>query len=400
MLKKYNFASLSYTDILFFIALTNTTLWSYVKVVLSRLPLIGIIGKKLAIIFVIILILLCIKKILRILKPIDYIFYIVCFITFISQYLFFPENQFYLDEVLKIFLIHSLPFYFIGRIIDYDKISNFITLLSILSIIIYSIIRFVFNASDDMSDLNESGDMYAAYIIMPFVVLTILDAFKTHNKVSIVISILSFILLLSFGNRGSVLYTLVFVVFCTIHQIKNKSLIQKIFTYMLMAGVLYIFMEVLLENLYTQFEEIGVSTRIFDKLGEDETDTSGRDVILGHLLRELNYAWNGYGITGDRIFLDGTYAHNIFLELLFSFGYFFGALIIIVLLIVLFRAYIKCRNNNNYLFYVALICFGILPLMTSHTFLRYPFFFMLLGYAVQINKSKKSCGNIPYHNVC
>lgn len=386
MFKKYNIKSLSSTDILFLIAFTHRTLWGYVKVILSRIPFIG--GERstiLTITIVFILIFASIQRFVKVLKPIDFIFYFVALTVFLLQYLIYPENQLYLDEFSKKFLISSLPFYFLGRIIEYNKISNLITLISILSIIGYSLIHFAVN---DISKLNEAGDMYAAYIIMPFIVLTIMDAFKTSNKISIITSIYSFVLLLSLGNRGSVLYTIIFIAICIIYKIKYTSVVKKLLVYTMIGIILYFIMYVFLDNIYDQFEKIGLSTRIFDKINENELDTSGRDLIYQKLLGELRYNILGFGLTGDRVFLKDSFAHNIFIELLFSFGYIIGSIIIIILLYVVTKAYIKAKNNDDYLFYMALVSFGLLPLMTSSSFLVWPNFYMLIGYSITILKKR------------
>lgn len=389
MFKNYNLKSLSCTDLLFFIALTNTTLWGYVKIVLSRLPIIGSMSNVLTLTFVGTLIIICIPTFLKKLKPIDYIFFLFCSTIYIFQYIIYPENHFYLDETIIVFIIHTLPFYFVGRVIDYDKTSNFITLLAILSIIFNFIIRFVINANDDMTELYKSGDMHTAYILIPFIQLCILDAFKTHNVFSIVTSALSFIILLSFGNRGSVLYTTIFIVICIISTMRKKSISFKIFIISIIIILTYLYLGVFLENIYTKIEAMNMSTRIFDMIGEDGINTSGRDSISTRLINLLNLKWNGYGLLGDRVALNGSYAHNIFIEFLFSFGFIFGGFLCILLIYIIVKALIKCRNNNNYLFYWSLICFGLLPLMTSNSFLLYPFFFLFLGYTVQINKKKE-----------
>lgn len=389
MFKKYNLKSLSYTDILFFIALSNTILWKYIKVFLSRIPYIGIVSEPLSITIISILIILSIKKYIQKLKPIDYIFFISCLIIYILQYIIFPENILHLDQISSKFLIKTLPFYFVGRIIDYSRISKHITLLSILSIICFVIIYYILNASDDKTDIYHSGDMYSAYIIMPFIILIILDAFKTRNKISIIISISSYIILLSLGNRGAVLYTTIFTSICIMNQLNKKTITTRIMVFIVLIISIYLFLGVFIENIYMLFEELGVSTRIFDKLENDQLDTSGRDQITSYLLKELSYKTSGYGLTADRRFIVDSYAHNIFLELVFSFGYVIGGLIIILLVSTLLRAYINCRKKNNNLFYIAMICFGILPLMTSMSFLEYPYFFLLLGYTTQINNNKR-----------
>lgn len=394
MFKNYNFKSLSCTDILFFLALTNTTLWGYVKIILSRLPIIGSISNVLTATFVIALIIICTPKFFKILKPVDYIFYFACLITYLLQYIIYPQNTFYLDESINIFLLKTLPFYFIGRIINYDKTAVHINLISIISIICSLIIVFVINNNDN-DELNVVGHMGSAYILLPFIQLMILDAFKTNKVSSIVLSIISFIYLLSLGNRGSVLYLTIYIIICFLKVFKKQSIYKKSIL-ILVIIFLFIYITSIKETLYSLFIDANMSTRVFDMMSEDGINTSGRDNIAYIIFEHLSNNWSGFGLTGDRLLLNGAYSHNIFIELLFSFGYIFGGLIIILLISSVIKAIQKCKNTNNELFYWSLICFGLLPLMTSQSFLFYPNFFLLIGYTVQINTNKVKNNIIGY----
>lgn len=382
MYNKNQIKLLSSIDLLFLIALMKSTLLLYIKVVLSRLPYIGQISDQIITLFIIILIIICVPQFVKKLKPIDYIIYMVCFVVYISQYLFFPNNQLYLDEVITSFLLYSLPYYYIGRIIDYDKTSNYIVIISILSIISYTLIRYIFGSNNDIDTQNLSGYMGDAYRLLPFIILIILDAFKTHRKISIIFSIYSLFLLMSMGNRGSFLYTMIFIALCTIINVKNKSLVIIV---ILVFFVLNSYLDSFMDVLYLYFEKINASTRIFDMYIEEGINTSGRDEIYATLFNELNYKWSGLGLTGDRV-ITGSYSHNIFIELLFSFGYIGGSIIILLFLTLILKAYRKSIKTKDYMFYTALLSFGLLPLMTSMSFLTYNFFYLFLGYSVKLIK--------------
>lgn len=382
MYNKNQIKLLSSIDLLFLIALMKSTLLLYIKVVLSRLPYIGQISDQIITLFIIILIIICVPQFVKKLKPIDYIIYMVCFVVYISQYLFFPNNQLYLDEVITSFLLYSLPYYYIGRIIDYDKTSNYIVIISILSIISYTLIRYIFGSNNDIDTQNLSGYMGDAYRLLPFIILIILDAFKTHRKISIIFSIFSLILLMSLGNRGSLLYAMIFVTLCIIINVKNKSLI---IVFILILCVLYSYIDSFMDVFYMYFEKMNASTRIFDMYNEEGINTSGRDEIYATLFNELNYKWSGLGLTGDRV-ITGSYSHNIFIELLFSFGYIGGSIIILLFLTLILKAYRKSIKTKDYMFYTALLSFGLLPLMTSMSFLTYNFFYLFLGYSVKLVK--------------
>ena len=129
---------------------------------------------------------------------------------------------------------------------------------------------------------------------------------------------------------------------------------------------------------------LGLSVRIFEKIIEGEiADSTGRDLLISQLLGVLNNQPMGLGLLGDRAII-GVYAHNIFIELLVSFGYFFGSIISLSLITIIILAFKKSLKSNIHLFYVGTVCFGFLPLLTSHSFLLYPNFWLFLGYTMQI----------------
>ena len=85
------------------------------------------------------------------------------------------------------------------------------------------------------------------------------------------------------------------------------------------------------------------------------------------IYEQANYALKNmglsiYGLFGDRLFVDSIYVHNIFYELLLSFGYIFGGISIIALLVLIIKAIMFNKNNNLKI---------IAILFTTSLFLRY-----------------------------
>lgn len=394
-LKKYNFRSLSPIDILFFSLLVNGTLLAYLNAALSRLPFISSLSTIVepAVIIVITLVVLSIPSFLKVLTIGDYMFYIVCLCVFFLHYILFVNNQIYLDDLWGKFNLYVLPCYFIGRTIDYEKNANIITLLSILSLLAYSYLHFIYSSNVDKTEQIASGDMAAAFTVLPFIILIILDAFNTKRVISICLSIYGVFLLLSFGNRGSLLYTLIYVAILGFKKMRSMSLSQKWFIlciFGLLSSFVYVFYDIIFIYLYTILEQGGMSLRILDKVVEEEIgDSSGRDELTKIVFASLSDNPLGLGVGGDRAVLKGIYVHNLFVEILSIFGYWGGGFVILVFFNLIYKAYKKVINTNLYSFYVGLVCFGCLPLLTSSSFLEWPFFFMFLGYSVKVLSMKK-----------
>ena len=140
-----------------------------------------------------------------------------------------------------------------------------------------------------------------------------------------------------------------------------------------------------------QLENLGMSTRIFDKIVEAEiTDGSGREWISDTLYDILKNSHNfcGYGLLGAERYVD-TYPHNIYLEFIFSFGYVIGILLLFAVVLLIAKAFIKASQINKE-FILLLVCGSVLKLCMSGAFLDDTIFFMLLGYCAQMLMTKKN----------
>jgi hypothetical protein len=386
-LKKDIIKSVSIIDVLFIIVLVKETLWSYFGIVLSKIPIIGLISNEITTIFILCLVLLSASNFIKILKPIDYIICSAFLVIYLLQYIIFPQNTDFLEEGIVKFLFYSLPLYFIGRTIDFEKLSNIITFLSILSILTITFTSFYYKGGDDFGGAYGGYHMNLSFKLLPFVLLTLLDAFNNKRMISIALAIYGFILLLSLGNRSCIVYLTICFLYFFVYSLKAISNLKKFIIVIIVPFIIYLFYDLIFENLYSIVSEKGVTARIFTSIEDDRFfEDSGRFNIFKNIFSSLSSNPFGLGFFGDRI-LTGIYSHNIFVEILSSFGYFIGSFLIVGLLIVLFKAY-KYSFENNHLFFIALVGFCLLPLMTSGSFIEYPYFYFLLGYCIKLIVSK------------
>ncbi|MBE6336799.1 MAG: O-antigen ligase family protein [Lentimicrobiaceae bacterium] len=293
-----------------------------------------------------------------------------------------------MNEILYKIIFHVLPYFFVGRLLNYDRINKIAIIFGYISIIIFLFIRFVLHTNDDFNYVG--GDMGGAYLILPSIILITLNAYETKKIIHISVAICGIIFLFMLGNRGSILYEITFIVLILLKNIKNTNAISKIFIVMLLVFLISQF-DVIISRFEHIIEQYGFSTRIVDFLSDDNiTDDSGRLYLWNNIFDSLKYNFWGLGITGDRVLLNGMYAHNVFIEILSSFGFFIGTIINVLLIYVLIKAYRCVRNTNESNFYIAMICFGLLPLLTSMSFIEYHYFFILVGYSIGI--IKRYCG--------
>ena len=140
---------------------------------------------------------------------------------------------------------------------------------------------------------------------------------------------------------------------------------------------------------------LGGSNRILGWiLGIDESSQLSDDgrvdfaTLAFQALKESNYI--GLGFAGDRLFMDGFFVHNFFLECLVSYGLLGGTIISIVVVYRLVKG-VRCNiENDKCKFLLILICVGFIPLLVSGSYVDNPWFYLMLGYCTQTLRIKSS----------
>ena len=118
----------------------------------------------------------------------------------------------------------------------------------------------------------------------------------------------------------------------------------------------------------------------------------GRDIIQEELLQQLSmdYKGFGYGLFSDRIFSSyGFSAHNMIIELWFSFGYYIGGAILGLLLLLFVRFFIKVKDNHIIVFGLIFFTTSVVKLMFSDCFILDGLLFFLIGYCVNGLRTSK-----------
>ena len=189
----------------------------------------------------------------------------------------------------------------------------------------------------------------------------------------ILASFLIFLIVVALGSRGA---SLVFVgyVFVDLFLSRNR------FRWLVLSfGVLSILLLPLFES---SLESIGITSRTLSHLEDGNiTQSVGRESLYPFFINQLmNNPITGIGIYGDRIDTDGTYCHNLLLEVLLDFGLLIGTIVLICLGLLIIRTFsrLKGRDRNLYLVFVF---YGLGPLMASSSYLRVNYLALLIGFS-------------------
>lgn len=194
------------------------------------------------------------------------------------------------------------------------------------------------------------------------------NAIRKKNLFHIVAAVAGVICIVLNGNRGALLLPIIFVALM-VHSgiVQGRSVSKKALKITLIlffcAGVLF-FGEWLLRQLASMLVKAGISSRSLNMILEGSiTDENGREIIWQTVIAAIKKGnILGYGVYGDRPFVFPVhyvgYSHNLFLELIVSFGA-VGVLIILWIIGDAVYMFFFCRDRDwreLYMIFFAISC--------------------------------------------
>ena len=380
--------------ILLILIWAQNTIWHFVVEVIERLPVVNVLAEFVMPVCIILFIILSLPYFAAHLRAGDLFVYLIALLVVGFTLLFYPDNEEYIFEDLQRVLLAAVPMYYLGASYEHDACKKDLFWFSLLGVIAMMAYQFYY-VSTGRVVLEDNMD--AAYNVLPSILYLGYWAFDRKKIRYWLIFILSSVLLFMYGTRGPILAVVVFValeIFARLiisrAHIKMFVLCVLIFAFLLILFTTDLFTS-LIEALSQLFERLGFSTRIFDMFLEgDLSYSSGRDK-----LREKVFAtiWEnplfGYGIFGDRVITDGSYVHNIFVELWCNFGILLGTALIIALIILIIKT-IRCSCNTSVFYFVILLISAVFTkLMLSGSYLTEQYFFFLIGLSVKCIRDYK-----------
>ena len=363
----------------------------YIKAVVLRMPFgEAFSGFVLPIIFLI-LFLLGYKYIIKSFRPIDIVFALLLVCMYLVQMLMFPENEERVSGYFSPLLLSLIPMYFIGTAMDINKVFKPLYVMSILCVVLQAVNTLYFEAAERMAMTEDeiSEQMNTAYRILPYVIFCFWGWLRKFDFIGFFTSLIGLFLLVSFGSRGPVACTLMFII---LYILFYKAFKGKWFVIILL-GASTVFAFVYIEQFFLLMQawlsQFGLSTRIIELAINEKvaTHVSGRDDVAAVLMKQLKDApFFGYGIGATFKFV-GMYAHNLFLDVFISFGKVLGGIMLIALFYVYFKGWRSCRTMEEKGFMLVLFC-CFAKLFVSYTLFQDSSWMLLLGYCVGILRRK------------
>ena len=359
-----------------------------------RIPFISAFSNAMPNIITIIFVLLSVPYFLKKIRNVDLFFYVFIAIIFLLNYLLYPNNNDILDIYAYPFLVASVPFYFIGLVYDIEKLFNYTAIVSIIALLVSATSVFLFGHVEELT----TEAMTAGHKCLPHVLLMIMCVFiqKRNRWIYLGFAAIGILLLLVYANRMSLFAVLCFLACCLFlmpASSKNKTRAKRVAA-LIIVIVAFSFVGSFVTGIESISAYFGTSTRIVDYYNQgDVLDSNGRDYLWSQMIYHIVHNPFGVGLGGDRLLIN-TWSHNLFLEILLSFGLFLGPIIILMLLYVIYIGFRYAKDNIQRFFLLILFFAGVFKLQFSSSFLNDSFIFFMVGYCIFLYRNRNN-GVLP-----
>lgn len=316
-------------------------------------------------------------------------FFIATFLL-IASFLYPKTSDFVYDNYVP-FIFQVVPFYFLGLSLitkNREQILLFVARAGIVVQFFWQLCFLIGIVAKEGPAYDDSlgEQMSIAYSLLFPIYILFDELVKRKSIINIVFLFVGISLLLFMGTRGPIVILAVFLIgyFIIINRFEHHNLVKKI-TIISIFLLLYVFLVPICLFLIPLVSSLGFSTRVFNSIVEQTMvnmeASSSRDDFYDRVFNAIcNNDGFGYGWGGDRLFTpDGAYAHNFELEILCQFGFVLGGFILLVISLLLIKAFSRCvlQQDRNFLF--IMFCTGFLTLQFSDSYIKSPLFFIFLG---------------------
>lgn len=331
--------------------------------------------------------LLFFSKFYRVIKPTNVLLIFGLYVIFVLNYFIFPVSQPYISSTGFILVcVYFIPigFLFFTQIKDWSNLICILNKYSILAFAIGLYILFFTNITIEKSDEALFTYMEFSYALLPFICASFTVFFKTKKKTALIVFLLGLFEILSYGCRGAIISTVLFVVLIILLKSKtNKilfsvSTILMLFVYLNLEDIANFLLSIdLFSNSY--FLKHFVSGAMFES--ERSQIYNLCEIRITKMGLELS------GLFGDRPFCGSVYPHNFVYEILMQFGWCFGLIILISYLTLIISCLKKKAYRESVIF---ILCALLLKYMLSGSYLLSGQFWIATSALIAISTSNRT----------
>ena len=249
---------------------------------------------------------------------------LIVFACILLHFLIYTKNNIYFVDTLKTFAMTIFPGVLCLRCVkDYDCLYKCLYKTSkVISVIcVYNLFLLITRLASSSNYYMGLGQALLLPTNIIFLSLFDPEERKPSSLILYSINVFSIILL---GARGSLVALLFFSILVILNKSVNGRISGVVFiSLLLFVAVLFVFAyESILETLISVLSKYGLSSRSLSMLLSGSIkSTSGRNEIWSNIWQSFcANPFLPHGINGDITFTQRDYSHNLFLELLFTFG--------------------------------------------------------------------------------
>lgn len=317
--------------------------------------------------------------------------YLIAGFAYMWNFLFFSQNIVYLNDYFVNLLMICIPsFLYVYSLKD---ISVFKSIMIKSSYIVFitsgslGIMVFLGNASIGMYSMTLSY-----YLLLPAIVFYN-EYFNRNNIFNLLLSLVTFFLIIALGARGPLLSLFSFMVLKFIYNNKKKKYLYYISRLLIISGVFFvgIFFKDIIQRVYDVLLILGIDSRTLYLLLQKNIHMSGREVIYSTLFHHIKLnPILGYGLTGDIFLLEGYgFAHNFFLEIIINFGVIIGSVIICLIFFLFYKA-LRSKIYLNVELAIIFFSLGWVHLFVSSSYLVDFKFWIFIGLILNMYRRSNS----------
>lgn len=389
-------------EILLWMLWTSTILMRYARAVVLRIPIICDFPDVVMTVCFVAAILFALRDFQVTAK--DILFVLVIYLVFILECLTRGQDNTYFEKYYFEFPLKTVLLYLVGSSLSMnereDEIIDHLYILSMITLPVCFAYNMLLGSPMDEIASKYQGNMDLAYHLLPHCCLIAYYAKKKTNILNVAFTVFGAFYLMLLGTRGAALMMLLCVALTLVLDQNSKKVLARI---VVLCGAVAAFIvsplyEAFILWMYKMAQNLGLSVRIFDKLlSVGQMDLSGRDVLAETLIASVKeHPFWGTGLCSDRTMI-GVYAHNIALELWVEFGVIIGTIILVALIVICLRGYLRSTSSAEKGLIIVLICSSFLKLFLSGSFMDDRWFFALIGLcvgAIRKSKYKNLAGNV------
>lgn len=303
--------------------------------------------------------------------------YSVTAILLLATMVFFPQNTPYVfSEGSRFLLPVVLPSALcLASVYKLDSAEKALITMSWIAALLALVYMIAYLSGHSVFDSYNMSFSYGC--LLPMIAL-----YYKKKPLSIAVSLILLLTVIAIGSRGAAIVFAVYILADAFISRSRSALL------VIVAVLCTLF---ILPSFSSWLSNFGISSRTISLYSEGELlsyDAGRGEIYKAFSFDSVEHPLIGIGLYGDRYYTGGGYCHNVLLEICIDFGFVVGPLLMLFLLFCFAHLYFNVSMDKKRLL-LKYLCFGLMPLMASGSYLQSPYLSVLIGMSCLINNKRR-----------